>query len=224
MKIFIIHGEHTLDSYERLQEYVKKAKSKNWEIKYFENVSSELKNELIGQSLFSDKRLIIVKDIKLLSKNNIKWIKTNQNRIQLNIIIYHKGALKKTFINSLPKADKIEEFKIPKLIWSFLDSFFPGNSKNCYKLFHEVTKNESIEFLFAMLARQVRDIYWARVDPKTLGYPSWRIGKLKKLASRYTKNDLEKLIEKLVEADIKSKTSHTSLEKSLDFLIATVLE
>jgi DNA polymerase III delta subunit len=224
MKIFVIHGEHSLNSYERLQEYIKRAKSKKWEIKYYENGSNGFKNEILGQSLFSEKRLIIIKDIKLLSKSNTKWLQNNQERVQCNLIIYHKASIPKRTINSLPKTDKIEEFKIPKLIWSFLDSFFPRNAKNCYKLFHEVIKKEAIEFVFAMLARQVRDIYWAKVDSKTMDYPSWRLNKLKKQASRFSKKDLENIIEDMSNADIKSKTSHTNLEKSLDFIIAKYLE
>jgi hypothetical protein len=75
-----------------------------------------------------------------------------------------------------------------------------------------------------MLVRQLRDMYWARVDPKSLAYPTWRIGKLKKLTSRFDKNALEKLIYEMGKIDIESKTSRGELSKSLDFLMAKYLE
>ncbi|MBN1969276.1 MAG: hypothetical protein JW870_07905 [Candidatus Delongbacteria bacterium] len=224
MKIFVIHGDHTLNSYERLQSYVKKARSKEWEIINIDKSTNSVKEEILGQSLFNEKRLLVIKDVKLLTPSLVKWIKNNEGRINCSLIIYHNNIIPKRALNTLPNPEKLEEYKIPKLIWSFLDSLFPGNVKNIYKLFHEVIKNEAVEFVFAMLARQFRDIYWAKVDPKTMDYPAWRVSKLKKLASHYKKNELEKIIEELSLVDINSKTSQASLENSLDFLMVKYLE
>src|SRR4030042_2754953 len=224
MKIFIIHGEHTLNSYNRLQEYIKYAREKNWEIQYIDKDVLNIHEAFLGQSLFTKNRLIVLKDIHFLGQTFIKWIKTNEKRIESDLIIYHRGIVSQKIIKSLPKPEKIEEFKIPKLIWGFLDSFFPSNAKNAYKLFHEIIKNEAAEFVFAMLARQMRDIYWAKVDSKTMDYPSWRTGKLKNLALKYDCDTLENLIDEMSKADINSKTSNTELTKSLDFLIAKYLE
>lgn len=224
MKLFIIHGEHTLDSYNRLQEYIKKARKNDWEIQYLDKDIPNIKDGILGQSLFSKERLLVLKDIKLLSTEFSKWLKTNGKRIDSNLVIYHNGLILQKIIKSLPTAEKTEEYKITKLIWGFLDSFFPGNAKNAYKLFHEITKKDAPEFVFAMLARQIRDIYWAKVDPKTMEYPSWRVGKLKNLASKYTVSELEELISELTQADINSKTSRGNISDSLDFLIAKYLE
>ncbi len=224
MKIFLIHGDHTLNSYNRLQDYVKRLKDQNIEIQRIENETKEIREKLLGQSLFSNSRFIIIKDINIINSNLIKWINKNDKRINANIIIYHRGIIPQKLIKSLGRIEKNEEFKIPKLIWSFLDSFFPSNIKNAYKLFHEVLKNEPIEFIFAMLVKQTRDIYWTKVDPKTMDYPSWRVGKLKNLASKFDLEKLEKLIEEIAITDIKVKTSQADLTQSLDFLIAKYLE
>ena len=224
MKIFIINGEHTLNSYNRLQDYIKRAKEKDWEIQYAENDGKNIKDIFLGQSLFQKERLLILKDIKLINPNLIKWLKNNEKRLTGSVIFYHRGIIPARLIKSLPKTDKVEEFKITKLIWSFLDSFFPGNAKSSYKLFHEVIKNEAVEFVFAMLARQIRDIYWAKVDPKTMEYPSWRVAKYKNLSSRFDKETLEELIDEMCRTDINAKTSHTDLSRSLDFIIAKYLE
>lgn len=224
MKIFIIHGEHTLDSYNRLQEYTKKAKENDWEIQYVEKDISNLQDAFLEQSLFGKERLLIIKDIQLINDKLLKWLTQNEKRIKINLIIYHKGIITQKLIKSLPKKDKVEEYKIPKLIWNFLDSFYPGNIKNAYKLFHEVIKNQPVEFVFAMLARQIRDIYWAKVDSSTMEYPSWRVSKYKNLAIKYDTKTLETLIDEMSLADINSKTSHTDLTRSLDFLMAKYLE
>lgn len=224
MKIYVIHGEHSLNSYQRLRDYIKRAKENAWEISYIDKDVVNTKEVFLGQSLFSKKRLIVVKDIGLFNINFIKWLKKNIDRIDADLIVYHNGVINAKILKSLSKPDKNEEFKIPKLIWSFLDSFFPGNAKNAYKLFHEVIKNEPAEFLFSMLARQLRDIYWAKFDPKTMEYPVWRIGKLKNLASKYDKDELEMLIDEMAKADMNAKTSKADLTDSLDFIIAKYLE
>ena len=224
MKIFIIHGEHTLNSYNRLQEYIKKAREKDWEIQYAEKDDKNIREIFLGQSLFLKDRLLVIKDIQILSGVFLNWLKDNEKRIPGSLIIYHRGKISSRLIRSLPKTDKAEEFELPKFIWSFLDSFFPGNAKNAYKLLHEAIKTEPVEFVFAMLARQIRDIYWAKVDPSTMECPSWRVAKYKNLASKFKTETLEELIDEMSQADINSKTSHTDLTRSLDFIIAKYLE
>jgi len=224
MKIFVLHGDNTQYSYNRLQKYIKKAKDRGWEINYVESKNINIREVILGKSLFDKERLLIINDISVLDKGLINWLKSNSKRIDCYLIIYHHSLLNKNFLKSLPDPDKIEVFEIPKLIWSFLDSFFPGNAKNVYKLLHEIIKNEPPELLFIMLARQLRDIYWAKVDSKTMEYPAWRVSKLKKLASKFSINLLQELIYEMSKADIGSKTSQSELTDSLDFIMAKYLE
>lgn len=224
MKIVILHGEHTLKSYERLQKYLSVAKRKSWEVSVVADDKENLREVLVGESLFTKDRLVVIEDTKLLTSDFLKWLKKNSDGISTNLVIYHKGVMHQRTIKALPKVEKVEEFKLTKLIWSFLDSFFPGNAKNVYKLFHEAIKTDPPEFIFAMLVRHIRDIYWAKVDARSMEYPPWRIGKLKGLAAKFEKDKLVKLIDELSVADIKAKTSQMELTDSLDFIIATHLE
>ena len=134
-------------------------------------------------------------------------------------------------MKQLPKIDKVEEFKLPKLIWSFLDSCFPGNAKNALLLLHEIIKNEPVEFVFSLLAKHLRDLYWVKVDSPPgqrpsgpVAYPSWRVEKLKRQSHKFSEGSLEDLINSLAQADIKAKTSQGELIDLLDFIIATKLE
>ena len=58
----------------------------------------------------------------------------------------------------------------------------------------------------------------------SIPYPSWRVGKLKSQASKFTIEQLKYLIEKLSEIDIKVKTSKADLTNELDLLIIKQLE
>jgi hypothetical protein len=102
MKIFMIHGEHTLNSYNRLQDYLKKARERGWEIEYVEKGSDSVRQTFLGQSLFTKERLLVIKDIQLLDRKLIKWIDNNHKRISSNLIIYHRGIIPQKLIKSFP--------------------------------------------------------------------------------------------------------------------------
>ena len=158
----------------------------------------------------------------------MEWIKNNSPRLDGTLIVYHPNLLAKTKIAKLPKLDKIEEFKLPKLIWSFLESFYPGNADRCFRMFNKIVETEPVEFVFALLARQMRDLYWVKAEEeeKKVGenFQAWRVGKLRSQANKFGECQIKEIINNLAEIDIKVKTSKADLASSLDFLIATRLE
>jgi DNA polymerase III delta subunit len=224
MKIIVLHGEHVEESYVRLQVFIKEAKKRNWEIIHVSDRSKNIREELSKRSLFEEKSFYVIEDISLVSNKDFKWIKDKSEEIDATIIFYKKGLVSKTIINKFPKTIKVEEFKLPKIIWNFLDSFFPGNVKGCLLLLQKVSKNEQIEFIFALLARHVRDLYWVKADVKSSSLPSWRIPRLKRQASKFTQGKLIEIINKLSSIDIESKRTNKKLISLLDFVIATKLE
>jgi len=223
MKIIVIHGDNVMQSYNRLQKFIGVSKSRDWEIKRTNSGKLNIKELLGSDSLFQKEKLVIADDIRLFNKNVFNWLKKRSD-IDTTLVIYHGGTLNKTFLNSLPKNYKVEEFKLPKLIWSFLESFYPGNARNCLLILHQIVGNESIEFVFSLLAKHMRDVYWAKIDNKSMSYPSWRIEKLQRQAQRYTLDKLKLIINEFADADIKSKTSDSNLSDLLDFITATKLE
>ncbi|KKQ52696.1 hypothetical protein A2865_00125 [Candidatus Woesebacteria bacterium RIFCSPHIGHO2_01_FULL_39_17] len=223
MKIIVLHGDNTLESYERLLTFIKEAKKRGWDVKRITSARS-IPEALVVDSLFEKEKLVVVENITFLGAVVRKFMKLKADKLDTTLIIYHPGTITETFINSLPKVDKVEEFKLPKLIWSFLDSFYPRNARNSLLLLHEIVKTQPLEFVFSLLAKQVRDLYWIKVDSKSMTYPEWRIVKLKVQANKFTNLQLTNLISLLAEADVRSKTSQGNLSDLLDFIIATKLE
>ncbi|MGD0523265.1 MAG: hypothetical protein ABSA43_01760 [Candidatus Microgenomates bacterium] len=209
MDIFIIHGEYSLKSYGRLQLYLDKAKNKNWEII---NIEKDFNQTIRTQSLFGRQNLYLLKNLKLIDNKTI-------SKLTGNLIIYSSDKISDTFIKSLPTAKKIEEFILPKSIFNFLDSFFPGNSAECLSLLHQIVEHEPIEFIFTLLGKTLRDLYWVKISPSDIPYPSWRVDKLERQAFRFSEGLLKEIISDLAEIDIKAKTSQGELLDSLDLLI-----
>ncbi|MGB6839163.1 MAG: hypothetical protein WBD86_02650 [Microgenomates group bacterium] len=225
MKVILLHGNHTLDSYKRLQKFITVAKKRGWQIaRITDNNKLTLPEKLTGKSLFGGEELFVIESLRKLKNRELVWLKKNAKRLKGNLIICYKGTIPNSLLKLLPRPNKIEEFKLPKLIFKFLESFYPGNAKNCLKLLHEVVKTEPPEFVFSLLGKQLRDTCWAIVDKDSLPYPDWRTSKLIKQAKRFPESKLKKIIGGLAKADIKAKTSKANIIDSLDFIIASELE
>jgi hypothetical protein len=212
MKIIVLHGDNYEASYERLMKFVNVAKKRNWEI-----ITNEFPNT---PSLFGTERLTIYRDFSLLSKNDIK----NFDRFDGTLVIYHEGILPQTFLKLMPADFKMEKFELPKILFNFLEDFYPGNSNRTLKLLHDLIKTEAIELVFFMLGRHMRDLYLVSVDSKTSQYPSWRLSKLKSQAEKFGEERIKQIIDKLSDIDIEVKTSKADLLTSLDLLIVKQLE
>lgn len=223
MKIIVLHGDDTVKSYERLKKFIDTARGRSWEVSFLDESTSPLTENLSAVSLFGAERFFILRDVKRLGKKELTWLNKKYKELAGNFIIYSETALNQTFLKSLPEP-KIEEFKLPKILWSFLELLHPGAGASSVRQFHKVIETEPPEFIFSLLARQFRDLYWVKTDPTSSGFPSWRIGKLKNQASRFTEQKLKELIGQMSEIDIKVKTSKADLISELDLLILKQLE
>jgi DNA polymerase III delta subunit len=224
MKIIVLHGDHLVESENRLQRFIKVAKKRNWEVERIIDNSKDIPEVLVSENLFGKKKLVIVEAINLINKKNSNWLEKNRDLIDTSLVVYNQGKISKTSLRLLPNPNSIEEFNLPKLIWSFFDSFYPGNCRNCLKLLKEIIKDEPIELIFALLARHLRSLYWIKIEGSGPPVPTWRLAKLKRQASKFTTRLLKKIVFDLANADIKAKTSQMELSDSLDFIIATKLE
>lgn len=223
MKIIIIQGDHLEKSRKRFSQIIKKIKSRGWEIRRIDS-GQNVSEQFTKVSLFEEELLFIIEEpLKLLIKD-LKWIGKNQKSIEGNLLIYHQGYIPKKIINLLPKQIEIEDYKIPKLIWNFLDSIYPGNTKEILQILHNVIKNEPNEFIFSLIVGRVKELYWIKIDEKALNYPSWRLNKLKFQAKKFKKKMLKEIIDELAKIDIRVKTTRENLIDALDLLIISKLE
>lgn len=223
MKIIVLHGDNVGTIYQRLDVFKKETKKRGWEIRYID-LNNNIKEQLSSKSLFSENVLFILGEVNRLAKRDIDWINNNKDSIDGTLTIFSESILSKTFLNYFSTLHKVEEYRLPVLIWKLLESIFPGNTRNCIKLFHEVIKEESPEFIFALISRHFRDIYWSNLENNKLPYPAWRISKLRSQARKFPEGKVKQIIKMLSEIDIKVKTGKDNIPDSLDFLFATQLE
>ncbi|OGM31072.1 hypothetical protein A2630_00195 [Candidatus Woesebacteria bacterium RIFCSPHIGHO2_01_FULL_44_10] len=199
-KITVLYGDHVTVSRQRMLEIVSAARKKGWEI---------LREITTTDSLFATERLFVIEDASQLTEKDFDQ--------DINVLIWQKNQIPASLKKILPKDTKYEEFKLPVVIWKFLDTF-------SLRLFHEVCQKEAVEFVFALMARQVRDLYWVSSDPKTFAGPAWRKSRLVSQAAKYGELKLKNVIQKLAQIDVAAKTGEADLTTSLDLLIVKELE
>ncbi len=224
MKVVILHGDDTEKSYERLKKFVDVAKKRSWEVAYIDDSSQSFEEVLSSSSLFGNERFFILKDIGRFTKKDSEWLKKNYINLAGNLIIYSDKGLNATAIKSFPSDAKIEEFKLPVLLWNFLDGLYQDNSKREIQLLHRIIEKHPVEFVFSLIAKHFKELYWVRVDAVSSGFPFWKINKLKSQASKFTSKKLSEIIEKMAQIDYEVKTSKVDLISKLDLLIIKQLE
>jgi DNA polymerase III delta subunit len=223
MKIIVLHGDDYTKSSIRLKTFKDVAGKRGWEYQQISDITTNIAEVLFGQSLFVKDKLVVIDEPKLINASIAKWINNNYKKHETTLVIYSDKKLSAPFLKTLPKDIKVEEAKLPTKLWTFLDSFYPGNSTSCIKLLHEVVEKYPIEMVFSLLAKQTRDIYWVLIDEKSFPQKGWRASKLKVIGNKFGTKKVEDIIKELAEIDVKSKTSDVNLLNLLDFVIIRTL-
>ena len=225
MKISVIHGENSSASATFLKSALEALKGKGIEIS---RISSESKLNLIetltSDNLFFKKSVFVLENPTKIAEKEIKWLVKNADRLRGELYIYHDSVISASIVRKLSEVSDVREFKLPKTIFSFLDTFAPGQARRCLLYLHELLKKEPPEFILALLGRHLRDLYWVKVAPESLEYPDWKTSKLKSQAALFKEEKLKKLINLLAKIDVSTKTSSQKLGSSLDLLIASQLQ
>jgi len=224
MKIVVIYGEDEAAARARYAQIITGVKKKNWEVvnlKLSDNF--KLAERLSSGSLFPGEILFTLEDLKKTPVSELRWLKENFDKYEGSLLLFTKGGVPFAVRNALPKDAKYEKFDEPQIIWTFLDSFYPGNSKKCLSNLSELLKGSAIELVIAMLARHLRDLYWVKEGGKGMNVSGWRMSKLKAQAAKFTKEALADTITTLAEVDIMSKTGGADSRFLLEILIAEKL-
>jgi len=225
MKITIIHGENSSASFDFLVSTLNSFKIKGITVNRISKESPfNITETLSAGDLFNKESLFLIEDPSKISVKDIQWIIQNADGLPGNLLIYNDAEFPDAFINKLSAVSQVKEFRLPKSLFVFLDSFLPGRTGHCLQLFHGLLKKEPPEFIFAVFCKHVRDLYWVKVAAEDLAYPAWRISKLKQQSSSFSEEKLKKALNSLARIDFSAKTSSQDISSSLDLLIVSLLQ
>lgn len=225
MKPIILHGENQVESRKKFSALIAEGRRKGLEIKRVDGkviTKGEFLTLSRSQTLLGEDLLIASEN---LLSDNVKGIEIASEAIKntgTTFVFWERKKLSPAQVKKLEKLSQMQEFKIPANVFKFLDSLDEShNNRVALELLHEALKNSEPEFVFTMLARQLRLLIWAKLDPDTLGVPNWQKKKLVSQAKNFTADQLFSLHTKLLELDRMNKLSQLpeNLSASLELLV-----
>ncbi len=230
MKNVILHGENQVESRKKLSLLISQAKKDGLDVQRLDGkglAKGDLLMAAREQSLLSSGRLVVVEGFFANNKKAVEIVGEAAKADGVHFVFWEKSTLALSAVKRLLNTAQVEEFKIPKSIFKFLDSLAGGELRNVrasLELLHGSLKNSDAEFVFMMLARQVRLLIWVKLDPDTLNIPDWQKRKLVSQARNFTRDRLFSLHEKLLVLDRMNKHSQLpeGLSASLELLVAEI--
>ena len=224
--MLIIHGDNQVESRQFLSSQIKSAKARDKEIIHLEgkNLDLEAIQIVLGtKSLLGRESLIVIENllVKTASKSIIDYL--NKTAPQ-NLIIWEEKELSQAKLKQIRA--KAQLFKLPTIIFKFLDSVIPGNSRFSLQFLRQAINQSSAEGVFYMLARQVRYLIIAnQLDKEGLtGLHPFQVQKIASQAKKFKLGELLTIHRKLLYIDWQQKTGQAPMDLAgqLDLLIASL--
>lgn len=209
--MIILHGEDANKSYGRLVAITDDLKSKQVEVVTQDAVDIDITNlrqELGSSGLFGASKCFVIKNLlnSTKSKNKDKLIEVLNQETGHEIILWENKGITATVLKKFPKA-KIESYSISPVIFKFLDSLRPHNSRNVLLSWKKLqSEGTEPEFVFAMLVRQTKLLIQAKSDPTFIKLAPYPTRLIKEQSTYFTLDHLLDLYQKLYDIDVKLKT------------------
>lgn len=214
--ITLVHGEDTLNSYQRLSELITTAKEQGLEViikDASEITMTTLRQESVGNDLFGARNCLVIKGLLSGTKSKQKdgLIGMLESLSEAEIILYEPKEIAKTALKSLSKA-KIELFAINQVIFKFLDVLRPGNNRVILQAWNRLLElGHEPEFVFSMVVRQIRLLIQAKSGASYLKLSPYPKKLILAQANYFTLNQLLDLHRHLYDLDKRLKTGLSSL-------------
>ena len=224
--IIIFHGDNIVSSRKAFLEALEEAKSKGKETISLDGKRlnpTDLIQALESKSLFGKDKAIFIENLFSLtkSKEKEKLIEMVRKNADFEVFIWEEKELTKTQRDGFDRNYRLQPFKLPAIIFTFLDSLSPSKTRENLQGLHNCLAQEEPEMIFSMFIRQIRLLILAKEGEKYLTGAPWQKAKLLKQAKLVSPEKLKETYQKLLEIDYRQKTSQLplNLTSSLDLLL-----
>lgn len=231
--LIFIYGDNQAESRKKLYELIETYKEKGEILRLDDNASeTDFREAVTSDSFFSELRIVTLqnfykgKSSKWKTEINLKNMEASENVY----VFWEDADLNAAGKKAMGFANRknVFEFKIPNLIWIFLDNIKPEGSSNQIQLFRECLKTVDENYLFLMMVRQFRLLLLSK--EKFKDYPSdykrltFQKYKLNKQASYFTLEELLKIYKKLllIEESLKTGKGIYDLKIEIEKLLMNI--
>jgi DNA polymerase III delta subunit len=210
--ITLIHGDHIEASREELNR--RRSESKAIDIRNLDGRSldsSTLVQSLESSSLFGGDTLVVVerlfgklgRQVKKIEELCKLLVASSQTT---DILLWEDKEVGATVTKYLGKDARVMVFKLPVLIFQFLDGVKSGNGEMALKIYQDLVSSEAPELVFSMLVKRVRQLIQIADGGTPEGLADWQAGRLTTQAKSFTMEKLLASYKKLHDIEVSIKT------------------
>lgn len=223
----IIHGDDDVGKQKKLDQVKSLLSQQQLELVELDGKKIEPQDLTLAfsdQNLFASHKSLLILNLlsSIASSRRTQLIKllTAREANLPDIVLFESKVLGKRDLTKL-KPDQVFELTLPKLLFTFLDSFSPSSKAKALKLFNELIATQPVELVMSMIVRQIRLMIQAQ-DHALAKAPPWMQTKLSRQAGSFGAYELLAIHSQLLQIDygIKSGNSILDLKAQLDSLIA----
>lgn len=230
--ITVLHGDHIEAS---RSEFLKlKAAISGKEIRQLSGSAIDaqvLIQAMESSSLFGGDTAVVVEDLFARLGRQQKKVEAlaqilREREKDCEIILWESKELSATVLKHLG-FPTVRLFKMPVLIFQFLDGLVPGNAKKSLETFALLTAKEAPELVFSMVTKRMRQLLMISSGAPLAGVAPWQLSRLTTQAKSFRMEQLKKLYLRLndIEFAIKSGGSAFDMKSELaQWLVALAYE
>jgi len=229
LKITVFSGEDFVSSRKAYTEYLGQLREKDFELIVIsgKDLTKESLTGVLGSpSLFGKKKALSIENFLSLPKSQEKesLIKFLLTFLEGEVVFWEVKEISKTEKEIFPSASVIKNFKLPEVLFSFLEQISPGRPEENLKSFQSAILQTDANFLFLMFVRQVRQLIMAKSSRWLETQSPWLRVKIQKQSQKFSLEELKSIYQKLLQIDYQQKTSSSPLDlkSSLEVLIAEI--
>lgn len=190
---------------------------------------TDIAQVLEGGELFASKLTLFIEGLLSQGKKNgnaeslIAYLVDNHDKG--NIILWEEKEVTAATLKRF-KIATVKMFRIPPLVFSFLDNIIPGNGPKAVSLLNQTAQTTEIELVFYLIVRHFRLLLASFYDGDLIideikRLAPWQKSKLKKQSAGFTRESLLENYNKLYTIEVGQKTGTLSLplKSSIDFFL-----
>ncbi|MCX8008136.1 MAG: hypothetical protein N3A54_00360 [Patescibacteria group bacterium] len=230
--IVLLHGDDMLQSREELHALKAKEKEKGKEIKTLDakTINDDASIQILSShSLFGDRPVVIIENLFSSSGKKTARIQGIIERIQeygaeTDIILWEEKEIGKSIIQLLGSKAIIKPYKLPTVVFTFLDSIRPKNARHTLSLYDALLKEKPPEFIYVMLYKRFKQLVLLRSGFSVNGLRPWQITRLTNQARQFTLEQLLSLYRhiRMLEYKRNSGQAEFDLKEAIEFMLCTI--
>lgn len=126
-----------------------------------------------------------------------------------SVYLWEDKEIAPTLIKQLGGSAAVRLFKLPSVIFQFLDALAPGNTQKILSLYGELIAFEAPELVHSMLAKRVRQLLMLADNVTPAGLAGWQASRLTTQARSFSIKQLRALYQELVDMEYSIKSGAT---------------